>query len=113
MKLYIAEKPSLARAIADALPKPHRKAEGCIHVGNGDVVSWCIGHLLTQVDPEEYDPQYKKWNFDHLPIIPQQWKLKSTPRTSKQLSILKKLIKQANQLVHVGDPDRVLLRYLH
>lgn len=106
MKLYIAEKPSLARAIADALPKPHRKADGCIHVGNGDVVSWCIGHLLTQVDPEEYDPQYKKWNFDHLPIIPQQWKLKSTPRTSKQLSILKKLIKQANQLVHVGDPDR-------
>ncbi|MFT6987035.1 MAG: DNA topoisomerase-3 [Psychromonas sp.] len=106
MKLYIAEKPSLARAIADALPKPHRKADGCIHVGNGDVVSWCIGHLLTQVDPEAYDPQYKKWKFDHLPIIPDKWKLKSTPRTSKQLSILKKLIKQADSLVHVGDPDR-------
>ncbi|MEI6897305.1 MAG: DNA topoisomerase III [Psychromonas sp.] len=106
MKLYIAEKPSLARAIADALPKPHRKADGCIHVGNGDVVSWCIGHLLTQVDPEAYDPIYKKWQFEHLPIIPQKWKLKSTPRTSKQLSVLKKLIKQADQLVHVGDPDR-------
>ena len=106
MKLYIAEKPSLARALADALPKPHRKAEGCIHVGNGDVVSWCIGHLLTQVDPEAYDPEYKKWKFEHLPIIPENWKLKSTPRTSKQLSVLKKLIKQADQLVHVGDPDR-------
>ncbi len=106
MKLYIAEKPSLARAIADALPKPHRKAEGCIYLGNGDAVSWCIGHLLTQVDPEAYDPEYKKWKFEHLPIIPQNWKLKSTPRTSKQLSILKKLIKQADQLVHVGDPDR-------
>ena len=106
MKLYIAEKPSLARAIADALPKPHRKADGCIHVGNGDVVSWCIGHLLTQVDPEAYDPIYKKWQFEHLPIIPEKWKLTSTPRTSKQLSILKKLIKQADHLVHVGDPDR-------
>ncbi|WP_022940269.1 DNA topoisomerase III [Psychromonas hadalis] len=106
MKLYIAEKPSLARAIAEALPKPHRKADGCIHVGNGDVVSWCIGHLLTQVDPEAYDPIYKKWQFEHLPIIPDKWKLKSTPRTSKQLAILKKLIKQADQLVHVGDPDR-------
>ena len=106
MKLYIAEKPSLARAIADALPKPHRKAEGCIHVGNGDVVSWCIGHLLTQVDPEAYDPIYKKWQFEHLPIIPEKWKLKSTPRTSKQLAIVKKLIKQADNLVHVGDPDR-------
>ena len=106
MKLYIAEKPSLARALADALPKPHKKADGCIHVGNGDVVSWCIGHLLTQVDPEDYDQQYKKWKFEHLPIIPEQWKLKSNPRTSKQLSILKKLIKQADKLVHVGDPDR-------
>jgi len=106
MKLYIAEKPSLARAIADALPKPHRKADGCIHVGNGDVVSWCIGHLLTQVDPEAYDSIYKKWQFEHLPIIPEKWKLKSTPRTSKQLAVVKKLIKQADSLVHVGDPDR-------
>ena len=106
MKLYIAEKPSLARAVADALPKPHRKADGCIHVGNGDVVSWCIGHLLTQVNPEEYNPDFKKWKFEHLPIIPDVWKLKSVPRTKKQLAIVKKLIKQADQLVHVGDPDR-------
>ena len=106
MKLYIAEKPSLARAVADALPKPHRKADGCIYVANGDVVSWCIGHLLTQVDPEAYNPEFKKWKFEHLPIIPEKWKLKSVPQTSKQLGILKKLIKQADQLVHVGDPDR-------
>ena len=106
MKLYIAEKPSLGRAVADALPKPHRKADGCIYAGNGDVVSWCIGHLLTQVDPEAYDPIFKQWKFEHLPIIPEKWKLKSVATTSKQLSILKKLIKQADQLVHVGDPDR-------
>ena len=110
LKLYIAEKPSLGRAVADALPKPHRKADGCIYVGNGDVVSWCIGHLLTQVDPEAYDPSFKQWKFEHLPIIPEQWKLKSVAQTSKQLSILKKLIKQADQLVHIGDPDRALLR---
>jgi len=106
LKLYIAEKPSLGRAVADALPKPHRKADGCIYAGNGDVVSWCIGHLLTQVDPEAYDPSFKQWKFEHLPIIPEKWKLKTVATTSKQLSILKKLIKQADQLVHVGDPDR-------
>lgn len=106
LKLYIAEKPSLGRALADALPKPHSKAEGCIHVGNGDVVTWCIGHLLTQVDPEVYDARFKKWSFEHLPIFPEQWKLKSVSKTSKQLKVVKGLIKQADQLVHVGDPDR-------
>lgn len=106
MKLYIAEKPSLGRALADALPKPHRKAEGCIHLGNGDVVTWCIGHLLTQVDPEAYDAKYKKWSFEHLPIFPEQWKLKSVSKTAKQLKVVKSLIKQADSLVHVGDPDR-------
>ena len=46
MKLYIAEKPSLGRAIADALPKPHKKYDGYIEVANGDCVSWCIGHSI-------------------------------------------------------------------
>ena len=48
MKLYIAEKPSLARAIAAVLPGPQQKAEGYIRCGNGDLVSWCVGHLLEQ-----------------------------------------------------------------
>ena len=48
MRLFIAEKPSLARAIADVLPKPHRKGDGFIECGNGQVVTWCIGHLLEQ-----------------------------------------------------------------
>ena len=55
MRLYIAEKPSLGKAIAAVLPKPHKSQEGCIVAANGDVVSWCIGHLLEQVDPEHYD----------------------------------------------------------
>ena len=51
MRLFIAEKPSLARAIADVLPKPHRKGDGFIECGNGQVVTWCIGHLLEQAQP--------------------------------------------------------------
>jgi DNA topoisomerase-3 len=106
MRLYIAEKPSLGRAIADVLPKPHKKAEGCIYVGNGDCVSWCVGHLLEQAEPDAYDPAFKKWQFEHLPIIPAQWLLKPKPATKKQLSVLKKLVKEADELVHAGDPDR-------
>lgn len=104
MKLYIAEKPSLGRAIADALPKPHKKMDGHIIVGNGDVVSWCIGHLLELAEPDEYHVRYKKWNLGDLPIAPDTWQLKA--KTRKQLTLLKKLIKQASQLVHAGDPDR-------
>ncbi|WP_404340920.1 DNA topoisomerase III [Pseudoalteromonas mariniglutinosa] len=106
MKLYIAEKPSLARAIADALPKPQKKHDGYIELANGDCVSWCIGHLLEQAEPDDYDPQFKKWQFAHLPIVPEQWQLKAKTKTRKQLTVLKKLIKQADQLVHAGDPDR-------
>ncbi|MEO2268145.1 DNA topoisomerase III [Pseudoalteromonas sp. YIC-656] len=106
MKLYIAEKPSLGRAIAAALPKPHNKKEGYIELGNGDCVTWCIGHLLEQAEPDDYDAAYKKWQLQHLPIIPAQWQLKAKSKTRKQLSLVKKLIKQASQLVHAGDPDR-------
>ncbi len=106
MILYIAEKPSLGRAIADALPKPHKKGEGCIYVGNGDCVSWCIGHLLEQAEPDAYDPAFKQWRTEHLPIIPQQWQLKAKADARKQLAVLRKLVKAADHLVHAGDPDR-------
>ena len=106
MILYIAEKPSLGRAVADVLPRPHKKGDGFIEAGNGDVVSWCIGHLLEQAQPEAYDPDYKKWVIAHLPIVPDVWKLEIKPKTRKQFTILKKLIKKADGLVNVGDPDR-------
>jgi len=106
MMLYIAEKPSLGRAIAEAIPGRHKKSDGCIELANGDVVSWCIGHLLEQAEPDAYDPRYKKWSRETLPIIPVEWKLIPKSKTRKQLAVLKKWIKQADQLVHAGDPDR-------
>ncbi|MBB1487799.1 DNA topoisomerase III [Oceanospirillum sediminis] len=106
MKLYIAEKPSLGRAIAAVLPKPHKKHDGYIETGQGDCVSWCIGHLLEQADPEAYDPALKKWQLDKLPIIPDEWQLEPKKQTRKQLTVLRKLVKQASVLVNAGDPDR-------
>ncbi|GGI76162.1 DNA topoisomerase III [Shewanella gelidii] len=106
MKLYIAEKPSLARAIADALPKPQQKKEGYIQLANGDAISWCVGHLLEQAEPEAYDSKYKTWQLEHLPILPEHWQLKPKPKTRSQLSVLRKLVKQATHLVNAGDPDR-------
>ena len=106
MKLYIAEKPSLGRAIAEVLPKPHRRGNGCIHAANGDTVSWCIGHLLELAEPQAYDPAFKQWRQEHLPIIPQRWQLQAKQKTKSQLAVLKTLIGQADAIVHAGDPDR-------
>ncbi len=106
MKLYIAEKPSLGRAIAAALPKPHKNHKSHIELGNGDVVSWCIGHILAQADPEDYDADLKKWRMETLPIVPEQWQLKPITRTRSQLTVLRKLVKLADEIIHAGDPDR-------
>ena len=107
MIVYIAEKPSVGRAVAAVLPKPHQQGDGFITVANGDVVTWCIGHLLEQAEPDAYDPEYKKWRKEHLPIVPTAWQHQVKPATRKQLSVVKKLIKQADVLVNMGDPDRV------
>lgn len=106
MKLYIAEKPSLGRAIAAALPKPHKNLKTHIQVGNGDVVTWCIGHILEQAEPEKYNPDYKKWNVAHLPIVPEKWQLQPKIQTRTQLTAIKSLLKNATQIIHAGDPDR-------
>ncbi|MFD2177288.1 DNA topoisomerase III [Veronia pacifica] len=105
-RLFIAEKPSLGRAIAAALPKPHKNQQGYIESANGDTVTWCIGHLLEQAEPDAYDEKYKSWNLQDLPIVPEQWLLKPRKSAAKQLSVVKKLAKQFNDIVHAGDPDR-------
>lgn len=106
MILYIAEKPSLGRAIADVLPKPLKKGEGFIRAANGDCVSWCVGHLLEQAEPDAYSPEYKSWKFEHLPIVPDVWKMKPKYKMRGQISVLRGLVKEATQLVNAGDPDR-------
>ncbi|MDH1314097.1 DNA topoisomerase III [Shewanella xiamenensis] len=106
MILYIAEKPSLGRAIADVLPKPHKKGDGFIEDAQGNCVSWCVGHLLEQAEPDAYNPEFKSWKFEHLPIVPEKWQLKPKAATRSQLTVLKKLVKQADTLVNAGDPDR-------
>ncbi|MEJ5072082.1 DNA topoisomerase III [Enterobacter ludwigii] len=106
MRLFIAEKPSLARAIADVLPKPHRRGDGFIECGNGQVVTWCIGHLLEQAQPDVYDSRYARWNLMDLPIVPEKWRLQPRPSVTKQLNAIKRLLNDATEVIHAGDPDR-------
>lgn len=106
MRLFIAEKPSLARAIADILPGPRRREEGHIVCGKADVVTWCVGHLLEQAQPDNYDPRYARWSLDDLPIVPEKWRLLPRASVAKQLKVIKKLLGQASEIIHAGDPDR-------
>ena len=106
MRLFIAEKPSLARAIADVLPKPHSRGDGFIKCGENDYVTWCVGHLLEQAEPEAYNPIFKQWRLEHLPIIPDKWQLIPRKDVAKQLKTVEKLSHQADELVNAGDPDR-------
>ncbi|WP_170324300.1 DNA topoisomerase III [Budvicia diplopodorum] len=106
MRLFIAEKPSLARAIADVLPKPHKRQDGYIVCGNDQVVTWCVGHLLEQAQPDQYDARYARWSLADLPIIPEKWQLKPRESVAKQLNVIKRLLADASEVVHAGDPDR-------
>ncbi|OEE85166.1 DNA topoisomerase III [Enterovibrio norvegicus FF-162] len=105
-RLFVAEKPSLGRAIAAALPKPHKNHDGYVQAANGDAVTWCIGHLLEQAEPDAYDEKYKVWRLDDLPILPEPWILKPRKSAAKQLSVVKKLLRQFDDIIHAGDPDR-------
>ncbi|GHE21939.1 DNA topoisomerase III [Halomonas urumqiensis] len=105
MRLIIAEKPSLARAIAAALPSAARREDGALVAGD-TTVTWCLGHLLEQAPPDAYDPAFKQWRLDHLPILPAQWKLLPRPKARGQLAVIRKLLKTTREVVHAGDPDR-------
>ncbi|MGN0947529.1 MAG: DNA topoisomerase III [Megasphaera sp.] len=107
MKLFIAEKPSMARELAKCLPEPHQRGNGFIRTGGG-IVTWAYGHVLQQAEPQDYDPKYKRWNADDLPIIPKQWKLLVSPASKDQFKIITDLIaeKDVDTIVNAGDPDR-------
>ena len=109
MRLYIAEKPSLGRAIAAALPGPQEKAQGWIRCGSGDevcAVSWCVGHLLEPAEPGDYEARWQRWQLAELPIFPQRWKLNPKASVKGQLKVLEQLLRKATEVIHAGDPDR-------
>ena len=90
MELVIAEKPSVAQSIAAVLGATQRK-DGYLE-GNDYLVSWCVGHLVELAQPESYEETWKKWSYDSLPIIPQEWQHEVKNDTKAQYQILKKLM---------------------
>lgn len=106
MHLVIAEKPSVAMALAKVIGAGERK-EGYVK-GNGYLVSWCVGHLLTFCDAAEYDERYRKWQYEDLPIIPKDWKRKVLDGTKKQFTVLKKLMnsKDVESVICATDAGR-------
>ena len=92
--LIICEKPSVAKTVALALGAAEQK-DGYLS-GDGLLVSWCIGHLISMADAGSYDERYKKWRYEDLPILPQTWKYAPTPGKEKQLAILKELLHRSD-----------------
>src|SRR3954467_10236208 len=93
--LVIAEKPSVARDLASALPGSFTQSQDKTHlVGDEYVVTWAVGHLVGLAEPDAYDPKLKKWRFADLPILPEKFKLvPNDDRAAKQLRAIHKLMK--------------------
>ena len=106
MKLVICEKPSVGAAVAAALGVTGKK-DGYIE-GNGYLISWCIGHLVQLSEAAAYGEQYRKWTYDSLPILPQEWKYTVAPDKGTQFKILKDLMHRADvsQVVNACDAGR-------
>ncbi len=107
MRLFIAEKPSMAREISKCLPenKNIQKRNGYFIQGD-DVVTWVVGHVLHQAEPGDYDEKYIRWRPQDLPIVPKEWKLLVTDSSRQQFETVKELIGKADIIVNAGDPDR-------
>jgi DNA topoisomerase-3 len=113
-RLYIAEKPELARAIVEGLAGSNQnkdsgnatKGDGFFVVGD-NIITWCFGHLLMLKAPADYNEEYKKWYLNNLPYNIPNISLKPVEDKGKQrqLNIIGKLIKEADEIVNAGDPD--------
>jgi DNA topoisomerase-3 len=104
MRIYLCEKPSQARDIAQVLGA-HRKSDGYL-VADGIAVTWCFGHLFESAPPESYAPELKRWTVETLPIVPATWKLELKREAAKQFRAIKALVKQASEVVIATDADR-------
>ena len=105
-RLVIAEKPSVAQTIAAALGVKEKK-DGYIE-GGGYLISWCVGHLVQLAEAAAYGEQYKKWSFDSLPILPEEWQYAVDPDKGKQFKTLKELMHRADvsEVVNACDAGR-------
>ena len=103
MKVCIAEKPSVAREIATVLGA-NTKRDG-YYEGNGYAVTYTFGHLCTLLEPNDYKPEWKSWNLNNLPMLPDKFKTKVTKNggVQKQFKIVKKLFGQASLVINCGD----------
>ncbi|HRG51870.1 MAG TPA: DNA topoisomerase 3 [Bacteroidia bacterium] len=103
MKVCIAEKPSVAKEIAEIVGAKQRK-EGYFE-GNGYQVTWSFGHLCELKEPHEYDSAYKEWNLNMLPIVPTKFgiKLKNDKGIEKQFHIISTLFEHAEEVINCGD----------
>ena len=106
MKLVICEKPSVAKAVASALGVTSR-VDGCFE-GNGLIVSWCVGHLVSPMDAAGYDPGYKKWKYDDLPILPEPFRYVLAKGKEDAFQNLKRLMdrEDVTELVNACDAGR-------
>ena len=106
MKLIIAEKPSVAGSIAAALGVKEKK-DGYIE-GGGYLISWCVGHLVELADAAAYGEQYKKWSYESLPILPEEWQYTVAADKGKQFKTLKELMHRADvsEVVNACDAGR-------
>ncbi|MCE3399349.1 DNA topoisomerase III, partial [Staphylococcus aureus] len=104
--LILAEKPSVARDIAEALNIKQKK-NGYIE-NEKYIVTWALGHLVTNATPEQYDVSYKEWKLEDLPIIPKHMKTIVIGKTSKQFKTVKSLImdKKVNNIIIATDAGR-------
>ena len=93
MQLVIAEKPSVAQSIARVIGAGERK-DGYME-GNGYLVSWCIGHLVELAQPDAYSDTWKKWSYESLPMIPEEWQTEVKSDTAAQYKVLKGLMHDA------------------
>ncbi len=115
MKVVITEKPSVARDIAGVL-KITDKKNGYIE-GRSCAITWAFGHLVTLQEPGEYDPELRKWRLDSLPFIPDEFKLKliENPGVAEQFETIKKLCREAEEIVCATDAGRegeLIFRYI-
>ncbi len=103
MIVCIAEKPSVARDIAEVLGAKVKK-DGYIE-GNGYQVTWTFGHLCTLKEPQEYTPLWKSWSLSSLPMIPPRFgiKLISNPTYEKQFRVIEHLMQHADEIINCGD----------